>query len=250
MQLISENRTEATYDEIIDEMISNAWYSVLEFHIHLSGIWSDGGPKDNLEKAVLKLRDLSGLPANATKVEIKNVIKQFDKQLHAEKQALSAGIGELFVIRVAGNVMDNHQLGSVEYAAGHLGTKLVVVLGHSHCGAVGAALHQEPEGYTKFITDEIRKAIGGEKDEYRACCLNVERSVSIIKESLPLDKQHKGEEQQHNAKLHRAQEYVPCVRTHAQHPAQNQFKLQTNHPGLILKSGAQSFKATRLAALP
>lgn len=96
----------------------------------------------------------------------------------------SAGIGELFVIRVAGNVMDNHQLGSVEYAAGHLGTKLVVVLGHSHCGAVGAALHQEPDGYTKFITDEIRKAIGGEKDEYRACCLNVERSVSIIKESL------------------------------------------------------------------
>ena len=92
VQLISENRTEATYDEIIDEMISNAWYSVLEFHIHLSGIWGDGGPKDNLEKAVLKLRDLSGLPANATKVEIKNVIKQFDKQLHAEKQALTLNV--------------------------------------------------------------------------------------------------------------------------------------------------------------
>ena len=40
----------------------------------------------------------------------------------------TAGIGELFVIRVAGNVMDNHQIGSVEYAAGHLGCNLVVVL--------------------------------------------------------------------------------------------------------------------------
>ena len=50
VQLISESKTEATYDEIIDEMIANAWYSVLEFHIHLSGIWGDGGVKDNLER--------------------------------------------------------------------------------------------------------------------------------------------------------------------------------------------------------
>ena len=82
----------------------------------------------------------------------------------------SAGIGELFVIRVAGNVMDRHQIGSVEYAADHLGTKLVVVLGHSNCGAVGAALHHDPSGYVKYITDEIRKAIGDEKDEAKACC--------------------------------------------------------------------------------
>ena len=96
----------------------------------------------------------------------------------------SAGIGELFVIRVAGNVMDKHQLGSVEYAADHLGTNLVVVLGHECCGAVGAAMGGEPGGFIKSITDEIRKAIGDEKDELRASCLNVERSVSVIKESL------------------------------------------------------------------
>ena len=95
-----------------------------------------------------------------------------------------AGIGELFVIRVAGNVIDNHQLGSIEYAAGHLGTNLVVVLGHEHCGAVGAAMGGEPDGYVKTITDEIKKAIGDEKDEYRATCLNVERSVAAIKDGL------------------------------------------------------------------
>lgn len=98
----------------------------------------------------------------------------------------SAGIGELFVIRVAGNVMDRHQLGSVEYAADHLGTNLVVVLGHSHCGAVGAALSGGASGFIKSITDEILSAIGDEKDEYKACCLNVERSVSAIKEGLKL----------------------------------------------------------------
>lgn len=96
----------------------------------------------------------------------------------------SAGIGELFVIRVAGNVMDKHQIGSVEYAADHLGCNLVVVLGHEHCGAVGAALTSKPEGFVKYITDEICEAIGEEKDEYRACCLNVKRGVSILKESL------------------------------------------------------------------
>ena len=51
----------------------------------------------------------------------------------------STGLGELFVIRVAGNVIDDHQLGSIEYAAGHLGSPVVVVLGHTHCGAVDAA---------------------------------------------------------------------------------------------------------------
>ncbi len=92
VQLILEDRTEAPYDEIIDEMIANAWYSVLEFHIHLSGIWGNGGVRDNLEKAVIKLRDLSGLSANASKVEIKNKIRDFSKQLHVEKQALTLNV--------------------------------------------------------------------------------------------------------------------------------------------------------------
>lgn len=92
VQLILVGRTEVTYDEIIDEMIANAWYSVVEYHIHLSGIWGDAGVKDNLEKAVIKLHKLSELPANASKVEIVNSIKQFNKQLHTEKQALTLNV--------------------------------------------------------------------------------------------------------------------------------------------------------------
>lgn len=95
----------------------------------------------------------------------------------------SAGIGELFVIRVAGNVVDNHQLGSIEYAEDHLGCNLVVVLGHTGCGAVDAAMHHEPYGTVKFITDEIADAIADERDEAAACLANVAHSVKRIEES-------------------------------------------------------------------
>lgn len=108
------------------------------------------------------------------------------------ESVFSAGIGDLFVIRVAGNVMDDHQLGSIEYAAEHLGIRLVVVLGHDHCGAVDAAINHDPEGYIKFITDEIKLAIADEQDDYKACCLNVRHSVDIIESSFEI---HREEEQ-------------------------------------------------------
>jgi carbonic anhydrase len=108
----------------------------------------------------------------------------------------SAGVGELFVIRVAGNVMDDHQLGSIEYAVEHLGIRLVAVLGHDHCGAVDAAINHDPEGYIKFITDEIKLAIGDEQDDYKACCLNVKRSVAVIESSFEIHR-----EQQHGLKV-------------------------------------------------
>jgi carbonic anhydrase len=49
------------------------------------------------------------------------------------------GLGDLFVVRVAGNVIDDHSLGSIEYAVDHLAVRLIVVLGHQRCGAVKAA---------------------------------------------------------------------------------------------------------------
>lgn len=97
-----------------------------------------------------------------------------------------AGIGELFVIRVAGNVVDDHQLGSIEYAADHLGCRLILVLGHDSCGAVDAAMNHDPDGHIKFITDEISLAIKDETDEYKACCLNVKRSVEIIEQNADI----------------------------------------------------------------
>ncbi|OOS06598.1 carbonic anhydrase [Moraxella cuniculi DSM 21768] len=75
------------------------------------------------------------------------------------------GLGDLFVIRVAGNVVAPSQIGSVEFAAEKFGTRLVVVLGHSHCGAVTACIEAlvNPEQYyspnLQSIVDRIRPSV-------------------------------------------------------------------------------------------
>ena len=97
------------------------------------------------------------------------------------ERIFSADIGDLFVIRVAGNVLDRHQLGSIEYAAGHLHCEHIIVLGHSGCGAVDAALSGETDGFIKYITDDIRLAIGAQRDPYKACCLNVQHAVERLR---------------------------------------------------------------------
>lgn len=85
VHLIAEDVKETNFNEIIDEMIVNAWYTVLEFHIHLSGM-IEGQVKDGLERAILKLQKLSQLSGNASKVEIKNNIKKYDKELRPYKE--------------------------------------------------------------------------------------------------------------------------------------------------------------------
>ncbi len=89
VHLISEGIEETTFDAIIDEMICNAWYSVREFHIHLSGMSADGQVRDGLERAVLRLTELSDLPANASKVEIQNEITKYNAELKEFKEQLT-----------------------------------------------------------------------------------------------------------------------------------------------------------------
>ena len=98
----------------------------------------------------------------------------------------SAGIGELFVIRVAGNVLDNHQLGSIEYAFSHLDANVIVMLGHTKCGAIAAAQnsHGGNDKFIKFIIDDISEAIGDEKDDYKATVLNVKHGVNVIRHAF------------------------------------------------------------------
>ena len=98
----------------------------------------------------------------------------------------SAGIGELFVIRVAGNVLDNHQLGSIEYAAEHLGTKLIVMLGHTRCGAVDSAIKGHAGGFIDYILQDITLAIGDEKDDFKASCLNIKHGIERIRHEFEI----------------------------------------------------------------
>jgi carbonic anhydrase len=74
-------------------------------------------------------------------------------------------LGDLFVVRVAGNIVASSQVGSVEFAAGRYGTRLVVVLGHSQCGAVLATLEQlqQPTGpqsrNLRSIVERVRPSV-------------------------------------------------------------------------------------------
>ena len=102
-----------------------------------------------------------------------------DSRVPAE-HIFNAGIGELFVIRTAGNVIGDHALGSVEYGLEHLGAKLIVVLGHTNCGAVDAALNGGAHGAIATITDEISSCLPAQCDPREAEKLNVENSISRI----------------------------------------------------------------------
>lgn len=70
------------------------------------------------------------------------------------------GLGDLFIVRVAGNIIDDVVLGSIEYAALHLRTPLIVVLGHSRCGAIEAtASGNDLEGHLPSLASAIQPAL-------------------------------------------------------------------------------------------
>lgn len=69
------------------------------------------------------------------------------------------GLGDLFVIRVAGNIVDDAVIGSIEYAAEHLDVKLLLVLGHENCGAVQAAIENKGEAHINSLVQAIRPAM-------------------------------------------------------------------------------------------
>lgn len=96
----------------------------------------------------------------------------------------SAGIGDLFVIRVVGNVVDKTVLASVDYAVSHLGVPLVLVLGHTGCGAVNAAIAENASGLIESTIQQIKAVIGSEKDDYKASLKNVEAGVAEINKAI------------------------------------------------------------------
>ncbi len=114
-------------------------------------------------------RDSSALQARreelaAVQSPFATVLSCADSRVPVE-QVFDQGPGDLFVVRVAGNIAAPSQLGSIEYAASQLGTRLVVVLGHSNCGAVAATLdalrqsQTHPSPNLQAIIEQIRPAV-------------------------------------------------------------------------------------------
>jgi carbonic anhydrase len=112
------------------------------------------------------------------------------------------GFGDLFVIRVAGNIVAPSQVGSVEFAAAKFDTKLVVVMGHSQCGAITAAVEEILDGATnesrnlRSIVDRVRPSveavIAGRRDVDRTTLIreavraNVRASVDHLRHGSAL----------------------------------------------------------------
>jgi carbonic anhydrase len=108
-----------------------------------------------------------------------------------------AGIGELFTVRSAGNTIGAEARGSIEYAVGHLGVRLIIVMGHTHCGAVGAAMKQAAEheaGDLKNLISQIEQVVAGAPDELTAIEQNVQNSVNQLLESPILAQKHSASE--------------------------------------------------------
>ena len=101
------------------------------------------------------------------------------------------GLGDLFVVRVAGNVLDAIELGSVEYAVEHLGAKLIVVLGHEKCGAVKATVDGgELPPNIKAIADKIQPAVVAVKAKHSSNVYEAVTDANIINMVASLRSDH------------------------------------------------------------
>ncbi len=103
------------------------------------------------------------------------------------------GLGDLFVVRVAGNVIDDESLGSIEYAVDHLGVRLILVLGHQSCGAVKAAKETiaakgKAPGHIQSLVTAIKPAVeatvNGDLDA--TIKANVKHVADALRSSTPI----------------------------------------------------------------
>ena len=98
--------------------------------------------------------------------------------------AFDTGLGEIFVIRVAGNVANPESIASIEYAVAHLGTKLIMVLGHESCGAVTAAIQGGNNGYNlNQLLAQINPAIAESGDDSEINDV-VKKNAQIVSQDL------------------------------------------------------------------
>lgn len=94
--------------------------------------------------------------------------------------AFSAQLGDLFVVRTIGAYVGPVESASVEYGVAGLGAPLVVVLGHTQCGAIRAAIDGSASGMVRLVTDDIAACLDGQDDAPQATCRAVGHSIERI----------------------------------------------------------------------
>ena len=102
-------------------------------------------------------------PSDAPQHPLAVILSCSDSRVPPEL-AFDQGVGKLFVVRVAGNTYDRLALQSIEYAVAHLGTTLILVIGHDQCGAVTAAVKAYPDPKPGPMLENIYPAVGATRD--------------------------------------------------------------------------------------
>ena len=97
----------------------------------------------------------------------------------------NATLGEIFVIRTAGNVINEGELASISYAIEHLHINHILIMGHTHCGAIHAVIHNEGFLYSDPIAKRIKHNILDIVDEKTASEVNASKEVEYLKEKFP-----------------------------------------------------------------
>lgn len=146
-------------------------------YLCMSAYAASGGPGVTSEQALQMLKEgnaryLSGKPVHPRQGDDRRAetvsggqkpfatIVGCSDSRHSLEILFDQGIGDIFVVRVAGNIAGPSEVGSIEYGAGHLHTPLLVILGHSHCGAVtAAAQNAKTHGSIPAILNQIKPAV-------------------------------------------------------------------------------------------
>lgn len=92
LKLFSLGKTEIVFDDLINQMIADAWYSVVEYHLHLGPNNASGKIMNSLERVVIKLSQLTNIPNDADRDTIILAVKENDRELHGEKDQLTKNV--------------------------------------------------------------------------------------------------------------------------------------------------------------
>ena len=92
LKLFSLGKTEIVFDDLINQMIADAWYSVVEYHLHLGPKNASGKIMNSLERAVIKLSQLTNIPNDADRDTIILAVKENDRELNGEKDQLTKNV--------------------------------------------------------------------------------------------------------------------------------------------------------------
>lgn len=156
----SESKNVSTTDAVISDSLSQ----VVQSDDPMTRL-TEGNARFREGKALHQNQDIETVKKLAEGQHPKAIIVSCSDSRVSPEVVFDQGLGDIFSIRTAGNVIDDFELGSIEYAAEHLHTPLIVVMGHQHCGAIGALLEHADDDNVPGHIASIVKSLKEEAEE-------------------------------------------------------------------------------------